>query len=81
MNRKVKMNCFKKAAAWITCCVCLVMLSGCLTGKLIIRDKKTGMTVTIQDDQIETYVKTVDCGRFAVTSEEEAELAEDTILK
>lgn len=81
MNKHVKRNYFKKAAAWITVCTCLAVLSGCLTGKLVIRDKQTGMTVTIEDNTLETYIKTVDGGRFAVTSEEEAELAEDTILK
>lgn len=79
--KRFKTVCFRVVSTWIMFCICVVTLSGCLTSKLTIRDKKTGMTVTIEDDQIGTYVKTIDCGRFTVTTDDEAELAEDTVLK
>lgn len=62
--------------------VCIVGFMGCINSRVTIRDKQTGNYITLEKDKLDVYIKTLDSGRFSVTSEaEEAVLKDGTILK
>lgn len=62
--------------------VCAVCFTGCINSRVTIRDKQTGNCITLEKDKLDVYIKTLDSGRFSVTSEtEEAVLKDGTVLK